>query len=189
MGNGQGNLKGQISIDEGDVSSGDIYHRKDDAGKSSTHFSQVIPLSTSSSGRTTPDVTSADCVAAKSEVSEATVKGLLRKSFSSDKFNLIPGSLSDLTHHYSLKRELRRGHSGRVCTCFNKGSAEFLACKSVCKKTILTENSLEDLLSEIGILRQFPGNSNILELLEVYEDKKAVHLVRSHQPVDVSGYM
>ncbi|KAG6492885.1 hypothetical protein ZIOFF_047855 [Zingiber officinale] len=55
--------------------------------------------------------------------------------------------------------------------------AELLACKLISKRKLRTTVDVEDVRREVAIMRHLPRNSNIVNLREVCEDDRVVHLV------------
>jgi len=88
-----------------------------------------------------------------------------------------------LEQHYSLERELGRGHVGVVRLCKERVTGQLFACKSVLKASIARREDVDELCSEVQcILRAQAGGAHphIVELHEVLEDEGAVHLVMEY---------
>mgnify|MGYP002775920453 CR=1 FL=1 len=62
-------------------------------------------------------------------------------------------------------------------TYTHKVSGELLACKSIAKRKLLSNEDIEDVRREIQIMHHLTGQPNIVELKGAYEDRSSVHLV------------
>lgn len=77
-------------------------------------------------------------------------------------------------HSYQVdETELGVGLYGTVRKCRHRESGEWCAVKSIKKKKV---TEIETLKREITILQQVK-HSNIIKLLDVYEDERYLHLV------------
>ncbi|KAJ6792287.1 calcium-dependent protein kinase 11-like [Iris pallida] len=78
---------------------------------------------------------------------------------------------------YSLGRKLGQGQFGTTYLCLEKSTGRELACKSIAKRKLVTEEDVEDVRREIQIMHHMAGHPNIIKILGAYEDAVAVHLV------------
>ncbi|KAG0490491.1 hypothetical protein HPP92_007354 [Vanilla planifolia] len=78
---------------------------------------------------------------------------------------------------YVLDRELGRGEFGVTYLCMDRGTREFLACKSISKRKLRTAVDVDDVRREVAIMRHLPKNPSIVSLREACEDDNAVHLI------------
>ncbi|CAH8362144.1 unnamed protein product [Eruca vesicaria subsp. sativa] len=83
----------------------------------------------------------------------------------------------EISHKYTLGRELGRGEFGVTYLCTDKETEEVFACKSILKKKLRTAVDIEDVRREVEIMRHMPEHPNVVTLKETYEDEHAVHLV------------
>eukprot|EP00475_Leptophrys_vorax_P034896 TRINITY_DN5696_c0_g1_i3.p1 TRINITY_DN5696_c0_g1~~TRINITY_DN5696_c0_g1_i3.p1 ORF type:complete len:473 (+),score=23.10 TRINITY_DN5696_c0_g1_i3:201-1619(+) len=78
---------------------------------------------------------------------------------------------------YSLDRELGHGQFGVVRLCRKLSTGEHFACKSIDKQKLNHWEDRADIRREIDVMRRLSGSPHILELEDVFEDAKYVHLV------------
>ncbi|GMI28354.1 hypothetical protein TrCOL_g13075 [Triparma columacea] len=87
---------------------------------------------------------------------------------------LITDHLSDVREKYHIQpKELGHGHYGVVRKCQERESGAWFAIKSIRKKKV---GKIDVLKREIDILKEVT-HPNIINLHEVYEDEKYLHLV------------
>jgi len=87
---------------------------------------------------------------------------------------LITDHLSDVREKYHIQpKELGHGHYGVVRKCQERESGQWFAIKSIRKKKV---GKIDVLKREIEILKEVT-HPNIINLHEVYEDEKYLHLV------------
>lgn len=87
---------------------------------------------------------------------------------------MITDALSDVRVKYHIvAKEIGHGHYGVVRKCQNRETKEWFAIKSIRKSKV---NKIEVLLREIEILEQV-DHPNIINLMEVHEDVKYLHLI------------
>lgn len=87
--------------------------------------------------------------------------------------------LDSITNHYKFQKVLGKGHFGvvREATKLNCKLNKTYAIKSI-KKESCNQN-FEDLKRELEILYSL-DHPNIIQLYEIYEDKKYLHMVTEH---------
>ncbi|KAL1555054.1 calcium/calmodulin-dependent protein kinase [Salvia divinorum] len=96
--------------------------------------------------------------------------------------NLI-GSILDanesenLTDKYVLGEALGWGQFGVIRECVDKFSGENLACKSIAKDRLVTQEDLCNIKLEIEIMKKLSGHPNVVDLKAVCEEENYVHLV------------
>mmetsp|Transcript_6416 Transcript_6416/g.15217 ORF Transcript_6416/g.15217 Transcript_6416/m.15217 type:complete len:231 (-) Transcript_6416:7-699(-) len=89
-------------------------------------------------------------------------------------FVQITDALSDVRVKYHVNsKELGHGHYGVVRKCMNRETNRWYAIKSIRKSKV---KKIEILTSEIEILKEVK-HPHIIELVDVFEDKKYLHLV------------
>lgn len=87
---------------------------------------------------------------------------------------MITDALSDVRVKFHIvAKELGHGHYGVVRKCQNRETKEWFAIKSIRKSKV---SKIEVLLREIRILEEV-DHPNIINLLEVHEDVKYLHLI------------
>jgi len=86
----------------------------------------------------------------------------------------ITDALSDVREKYHIEqKELGHGHYGVVRKCMNRETQEWFAIKSIRKSKV---GKIEVLKREIQILKEV-DHPNIIDLIDVYEDTKYLHLI------------
>ncbi|XP_031107310.1 phosphoenolpyruvate carboxylase kinase 2-like [Ipomoea triloba] len=78
---------------------------------------------------------------------------------------------------YQLCEEIGRGRFGTVYRCFSPVTGESYACKTIEKNLLLDSTDRECLEKEPKILQFLAGDSNILRLVDIYEDDNYLHVV------------
>lgn len=87
---------------------------------------------------------------------------------------MITDAMSDVRVNYHIDtKELGHGHYGVVRKCMNRESGEWYAIKSIRKSKV---SKIEVLKREIEILKEVK-HPHIIELIEVYEDERYLHLI------------
>ncbi|KAL3647221.1 hypothetical protein CASFOL_008189 [Castilleja foliolosa] len=81
------------------------------------------------------------------------------------------------THRYVLGAQLGLGKFGIIRECVDKSTGEVLACKSIAKERLVTEDDVRSVKLEIEILTKLSGHENVVDLKAVYEDDDHVHLL------------
>ncbi|GFP84769.1 calcium-dependent protein kinase 29 [Phtheirospermum japonicum] len=82
-----------------------------------------------------------------------------------------------LTDRYVLGQQLGWGQFGIIRECFDKFNDEVLACKSIAKDRLVTQEDIRSIKLEIEIMTKLSGHPNVVDLKAVYEDEDYVHLV------------
>ncbi|GMH09044.1 hypothetical protein Nepgr_010884 [Nepenthes gracilis] len=85
--------------------------------------------------------------------------------------------ISDLKHRYILGLQLGWGQFGIIRVCTDKFTGEVLACKSIAKDRLVTQDDVRSVKLEIEIMARLSGHPNVVDLKAVYEEKDYVHLV------------
>lgn len=78
---------------------------------------------------------------------------------------------------YVLGNQLGWGRFGIIRECSDKLTGEVLACKSIAKERLATEDDVWSVKLEIDILTKLSGHENIVDLKAVYEEEDYVHLL------------
>nr|UXX22574.1 calmodulin-domain protein kinase 10 [Hevea brasiliensis] len=84
------------------------------------------------------------------------------------------GNLKEI---YSLGRKLGQGQFGTTFLCIEKATGKEFACKSIAKRKLTAQEDVEDVRREIQIMHHLEGHSNVIKILDAYEDAVAVHVV------------
>lgn len=83
----------------------------------------------------------------------------------------------NLNHRYVLGERLGWGQFGIIRECTDKISGEVLACKSIAKDRLVTQEDVRSIKLEIEIMTRLSGHPNVVDLKAVYEEEDYVHLV------------
>lgn len=78
---------------------------------------------------------------------------------------------------YVLGNQLGWGRFGIIRECSDKLTGEVLACKSIAKERLVTDDDVRTVKLEIDILTKLSGHENVVDLKAVYEEEDYVHLV------------
>ncbi|KAK3039228.1 hypothetical protein RJ639_027932 [Escallonia herrerae] len=84
---------------------------------------------------------------------------------------------SNLKDRYDLGEQLGWGQFGIIRTCSDKLTGELLACKSIAKDRLVTQDDVRSIKLEIEIMTRLSGHPNVVDLKAVYEEEEYVHLV------------
>lgn len=84
---------------------------------------------------------------------------------------------SYLGDRYVLGDQLGWGQFGIIRACTDKFTSEVLACKSIAKDRLTTEDDVSNITLEIEIMSRLSGHPNVVDLKAVYEEENYVHLV------------
>ncbi|KAK9276210.1 hypothetical protein L1049_005741 [Liquidambar formosana] len=78
---------------------------------------------------------------------------------------------------YILGEQLGWGQFGIIRACSDKLTGEVLACKSIAKERLVTQDDVRSVKLEIEIMTRLSGHPNVVDLKAVYEEEDYVHLV------------
>ncbi|XP_021765199.1 calcium-dependent protein kinase 26-like [Chenopodium quinoa] len=84
---------------------------------------------------------------------------------------------SDLKDRYVLGDQLGWGQFGVIRACADKFTGELLACKSIAKERLVTQDDVRSVKLEIEIMSKLSGHPHVVDLKAVYEEEDYVHLV------------
>lgn len=84
---------------------------------------------------------------------------------------------SDLKDRYVLGDQLGWGQFGVIRACADKLTGEILACKSIAKDRLVTQDDVRSVKLEIEIMSKLSGHPHVVGLKAVYEEEAYVHLV------------
>lgn len=90
---------------------------------------------------------------------------------------LNPVNVSNLKDRYVLGEQLGWGQFGVIRVCSDKLTGERLACKSISKDRLVTQDDMKSIKLEIAIMAKLAGHPNVVDLKAVYEEEDSVHLV------------
>ncbi|KFK30982.1 hypothetical protein AALP_AA6G053400 [Arabis alpina] len=85
--------------------------------------------------------------------------------------------LIDLNKLYSIGKVLGKGGFGTTYSCQELSTGKTYACKSIPKRKLSKEEDKKAVNTEIEIMKDLSGVSNIVQIKGSYEDKKSVHIV------------
>ncbi|MBA0861846.1 hypothetical protein Goshw_001747 [Gossypium schwendimanii] len=78
---------------------------------------------------------------------------------------------------YTIGRKLGQGQFGTTYLCTEISTSFEYACKSICKRKLLSKEDVEDVRREIQIMHHLAGHKNIVTIKGAYEDTFYVHIV------------
>ncbi|KAJ4953236.1 hypothetical protein NE237_030068 [Protea cynaroides] len=78
---------------------------------------------------------------------------------------------------YQVHEEIGRGKFGTVFRCISHESGEFFASKSIDKRLLVDSVDQECVKKESKIMQLVSGNPNVVQIMDVYEDKTYLDLV------------
>ncbi|KAH1072142.1 hypothetical protein J1N35_024470 [Gossypium stocksii] len=78
---------------------------------------------------------------------------------------------------YTIGRKLGQGQFGTTYLCTEISTNFEYACKSICKRKLLSKEDVEDVRREIQIMHHLAGHKNIVTIKGAYEDTLYVHIV------------
>ncbi|KAJ8552707.1 hypothetical protein K7X08_020100 [Anisodus acutangulus] len=84
---------------------------------------------------------------------------------------------ANLHDRYVLGEQLGWGQFGIIRTCSDKFTGEVLACKSIAKNRLVTQEDVRSVKLEIEVMTRLSGHPNVVDLKAVYEEENYVHLV------------
>ncbi|RVW76649.1 Calcium-dependent protein kinase 17 [Vitis vinifera] len=84
---------------------------------------------------------------------------------------------SNLKDRFVLGEQLGWGQFGIIRACSDKLAGEVLACKSIAKDRLVTQDDVRSVKLEIEIMTKLSGHPNVVDLKAVYEEEDYVHLV------------
>lgn len=90
---------------------------------------------------------------------------------------LEANQISNLKDRYVLGDQLGWGQFGIIRECSDKLTGEVLACKSISKNRLVTDEDVRSIKLEIEIMTRLSGHPNVVDLKAVYEEEGYVHLV------------
>ncbi|KAL4575877.1 hypothetical protein LXL04_011964 [Taraxacum kok-saghyz] len=85
--------------------------------------------------------------------------------------------ISNLRDRYVLGDQLGWGQFGVIRECSDKFTGDLLACKSISKNRLVTDEDVRSIKLEIEIMTRLSGHPNVVDLKAVYEEEGYVHLV------------
>ncbi|KAJ4713031.1 Protein kinase domain [Melia azedarach] len=90
---------------------------------------------------------------------------------------LNAAQIANLSDQYVLGKQLGWGQFGVIRECSDKFTGEVLACKSIAKDRLVTEEDVRGIKMEIEIMTRLSGHPNVVNLKAVYEEEDYVHLL------------
>ncbi|TYG88334.1 hypothetical protein ES288_A12G013600v1 [Gossypium darwinii] len=78
---------------------------------------------------------------------------------------------------YTIGRKLGQGQFGTTYLCTEISTSFEYACKSICKRKLLSKEDVVDVRREIQIMHHLAGHKNIVTIKGAYEDTLYVHIV------------
>ncbi|KAL2525087.1 phosphoenolpyruvate carboxylase-related kinase 1 [Abeliophyllum distichum] len=99
------------------------------------------------------------------------------KDSSLNKTILDSNEIANFKDQYVLGDQLGWGKFGIIRACTNKSTGEVLACKSIAKERLVTQDDVGSVKLEIEIMTKLSGHENVVDLKAVYEEEDYVHLL------------
>lgn len=90
---------------------------------------------------------------------------------------LDTNQFSNFDECYVLGDQLGWGKFGIIRACSNLLTGEILACKSIAKDRLVTEDDVRSVKLEIEIMTKLSGQPNVVDLKAVYEEEDYVHIL------------
>ncbi|KAL8141502.1 hypothetical protein V2J09_014534 [Rumex salicifolius] len=90
---------------------------------------------------------------------------------------LDANDIANLKDQYILGEQLGWGQFGIIRACTDRFTREVLACKSIAKERLVTQDDVRSIKLEIEIMSRLSGHPNVVDLKAVYEEEDFVHLV------------
>ncbi|MBA0591636.1 hypothetical protein Gorai_008641, partial [Gossypium raimondii] len=125
---------------------------------------QVIPKST------TKDANLVTTVPPKKENS-------MKRGFDHHVCHVLGHKTPNIRDLYTIGRKLGQGQFGTTYLCTEISTSFEYACKSICKRKLLSKEDVEDVRREIQIMHHLAGHKNIVTIKGAYEDTLYVHIV------------
>ncbi|MFS8015689.1 putative protein kinase CAMK-CDPK family [Helianthus anomalus] len=85
--------------------------------------------------------------------------------------------ISNFKDRYVLGDQLGWGQFGIIRECSDKLTGEVLACKSISKNRLVTDEDVRSIKLEIEIMTRLSGHPNVVDLKDVYEEEDYVQQV------------
>lgn len=85
--------------------------------------------------------------------------------------------VSNFTDRYDVGCQLGWGKFGIIRACSDKLTGEVLACKSIAKERLVTQDDVHSVKLEIEIMTKLSGHPNVVDLKAVYEVEDYVHIL------------
>uniref|UniRef100_A0A1J3GF06 non-specific serine/threonine protein kinase n=1 Tax=Noccaea caerulescens TaxID=107243 RepID=A0A1J3GF06_NOCCA len=85
--------------------------------------------------------------------------------------------LEDFNKLYTIGNELGKGGFGVTYTCEEKSTGHIYAVKSIPKRKLISEEDKKAVNTEIEILKDLSGVSNIVQIKDSHEDRSFVYIV------------
>ena len=83
----------------------------------------------------------------------------------------------DVNTDYLLGKVLGRGQFGTVRLAVDRNTQKPHACKTISKRKLRCGEDMEDIRREVQIMHHLVGHSNIVNIVNAYEDKYNVHII------------
>ncbi|KAL2547498.1 phosphoenolpyruvate carboxylase-related kinase 1 [Forsythia ovata] len=90
---------------------------------------------------------------------------------------LDSNEIANFKDQYVLGDQLGWGKFGIIRACTDKSTGEVLACKSIAKERLVTQDDVGSVKLEIEIMTELSGHENVVDLKAVYEEEDYVHLL------------
>ncbi|KAJ6897334.1 glutamate receptor 3.2 isoform X1 [Populus alba x Populus x berolinensis] len=101
----------------------------------------------------------------------------MRRSVDNQAYYVLGHKTPNIRDLYTLGRKLGQGQFGTTYLCTEILTGIEYACKSICKRKLISKEDVEDVRREIQIMHHLAGHKNIVTIKGAYEDPLYVHIV------------
>jgi len=102
---------------------------------------------------------------------------IMRRSVDNQAYYVLGHKTPNIRDLYTLGRKLGQGQFGTTYLCTEILTGMDYACKSICKRKLISKEDVEDVRREIQIMHHLAGHKNIVTIKGAYEDPLYVHIV------------
>ncbi|KAK8636614.1 hypothetical protein V6N13_124356 [Hibiscus sabdariffa] len=92
-------------------------------------------------------------------------------------YNVLGHKTPNIRDLYKIGRKLGQGQFGTTYLCTEITTGIEYACKSICKRKLISKEDVDDVRKEIQIMHHLTGHKNIVAIKGAYEDTLYVHIV------------
>ncbi|KAJ6904378.1 calcium-dependent protein kinase 26 [Populus alba x Populus x berolinensis] len=106
---------------------------------------------------------------------------IMRRSVENQAYYVLGHKTPNIRDLYTLGRKLGQGQFGTTYLCTEILTGIEYACKSICKRKLISKEDVEDVRREIQIMHHLAGHKNIVTIKGAYEDpfeRKAAELTK-----------
>lgn len=89
----------------------------------------------------------------------------------------ILGRMDDMRALYTFDKVLGKGQFGVTRLVVDNRTGEQLACKSISKRKLVSQEDMEDVRREIRVMHHLSGHPHVVTFKGAYEDPHHIHIV------------